>query len=64
MHAIVSQALKILQPEQEKQLQELAPVMVHAAVKEAVQKFATAIGGGTSQSARTDWVRLTPAASA
>jgi hypothetical protein len=49
LHAIVPQAAKILQPEQKKQLQELAracaDVMDDAAVKEGLQKFAVAIGG-------------------
>jgi hypothetical protein len=48
LHAIVPQAGKILQPEQKKQLQELAracaDVMDNAAVKEGLQKFAAAFG--------------------
>jgi hypothetical protein len=47
--AIAPKAAKIMQPEQKKQLQELAracaDVMDDAAVKEGLQKFATAIGG-------------------
>jgi len=48
LHAIVPTATKILQPEQKKQLQELAracaDVMDDAAVKDGLQKFAIAIG--------------------